>query len=248
LPVWWHGGGYTSGSGFDYDAQRLASRGAMAACALLTSPAARGLVQRVAMRSGSCLLNWPAGGLLPGTPAQRPYASAADNRAVSRAAAKALHCASVSCLRRLSTSRLLRQSINFSNVLAYGTTLLPTDPAVALRRGRFLHVPLLSGGTQAEENSFVAGAEAALPGTYTAATYPDLLGAAFGAAFRRPHRADLSAQRVPVTGRSVRVGHHRPWPRFDGSPNQTLQLTPEGEHPVDVAAEHHCDLWASIDG
>ncbi|MDO9354786.1 MAG: carboxylesterase family protein [Solirubrobacteraceae bacterium] len=259
--VWWHGGGYTSGSGDVYDAQRLADRGrvivvtpnkrlgifgylglkglpgsgnfgfadqlaavrwakrnarafggdpgnitvfgqsdgGMAACALLTAPAARGLVQRVATQSGSCLLRWPASGLLPGTPAQTPYVSVSGNRAVSRAAIKAVGCGDLTCLRRVPTERLLEQSINFSNVLAYGTKLLPREPAKALREGRFLRVPVLSGGTLAEENSFVAGAEAFAPGTYSAETYPESLRTAFGRSAGRVAEAyPVSAYRSPA--------------------------------------------------
>jgi para-nitrobenzyl esterase len=396
--VWWHGGGYTSGSGDAYDAQRLASQGhvivitankrlgifgylglpglrgggdfgfadqiealrwarrnaaafggdpgnitvfgesdgAMAACALLTSPAARGLVSKVAMQSGSCLLSWPKGGLLPGTPAQTPYASLMTNRAVSRAAAKSLHCATIACLRKLTPKQLLTQSENFSNVLAYRTGLLPRNPATALRHGDFVHVPVLSGGNQAEEASFVAGAEAALPGTYTAASYPAMLTQAFGAAraariaqayplsaYPSPAAAfasvitdaswacrtlagnrllarhttvyadefadpgapnvngvptdlvpqgsahatdlpflfDLGGKRLIAGAAQLRLSNAmigywssfarsgRPsakgaarWPAF-GAAATTLQLTPAGEHPVDIAAEHRCALW-----
>ncbi|TDV35311.1 carboxylesterase/lipase family protein [Actinophytocola oryzae] len=257
--VWWHGGGYTSGAGSQYDARRLAdqgdvivvtankrlgifgyfgapglkgsgtfgfadqilatrwakdnaaafggdpgnitvfgqSDGGMAACALLTSPAARGLVDKVAsMSGGSCQLDWPTGGLLPGTPAQTPYASLSDNEAVGRAAADALGCTGpdpVPCLRALPADRLVPQSIDFSNVLAYGSDLLPEDPAKAVREGHFAHVPVLTGGVAHEERSFVAGSEQAAPGTYTAAGYPAMLSAAFGTA------AAPVAREYPVT-------------------------------------------------
>ncbi|NED70239.1 carboxylesterase family protein, partial [Streptomyces sp. SID10244] len=166
MMVWWHGGGYTTGAGSAYDAQRLADRGnvivvtvnyrlgimgylntpgldgggdfgfadqveslrwvkanaralggdpgnmtvfgesagAMSACALLTSPAARGLVDRAILASGSCMLNWPAGTLYPEVPAQTPYASQPDSQATGVGAAEQLGCtgtAVVECLRTL---------------------------------------------------------------------------------------------------------------------------------------------------
>lgn len=132
--VWWHGGGFTSGSGAEYDATRLSeqgdvivvtvnyrlgifgylglpgldgggdfgladqiaatrwavdnaaalggdptaitvfgeSAGAMSACALLTSPAAQGLINRIALSSGSCLLSWPRAACSPAPPPKRP--------------------------------------------------------------------------------------------------------------------------------------------------------------------------------
>ncbi|WP_051472206.1 carboxylesterase/lipase family protein [Patulibacter minatonensis] len=243
--VWWHGGGFTSGSGAVYDAQRLASEGhvvvvtankrlgifgylglrglpgsgnfgfadqlasarwarenaeafggdpenltvfgesdgGMAACAALTSPAARGLIDKVAISSGSCLLYWPAGTLLPGTPAQRPYVSLADNRALGASVARKLRCTgrdALACLRRLPTKALLPQSEGFSNVLAYGTTLLPEDPAKAVADGHTARIPVLSGGNRDEERAFHGGAEQAKPGTFTRATYPRLLRTAYG--------------------------------------------------------------------
>jgi para-nitrobenzyl esterase len=243
--VWWHGGGYTSGSGSAYDAQRLAARGhvvvvtvnyrlgvfgylslpglagsgdfgladqllatrwardnaaafggdphnltvfgesagAMSACAALTSPAAKGLFDKVALSSGSCELNWPTGTLLPGTPAQTPYVDLADGDTLGRTGATTLGCTGTStlaCLRRASVTKLLTISPLFSDVLAYGTALLPENPATALAAGHVRPVPVLSSGNHDEERAFVGGVEKTKP-TFTDATYPTYLKQAFGA-------------------------------------------------------------------
>jgi para-nitrobenzyl esterase len=212
--VWWHGGGYDSGAGSDYDADRLAaqgnvivvtlnyrlgvfgyfglpglpgsgdfgledqiagarwakrnavafggdpdnitvfgqSAGGMSTCALLTSPQAQGLIDKAIISSGSCLLDWPAGGLSPGTPGATPYTSLQQDQADGLAAAHGNGCPTgeLSCMRAKPAADLVPLDESFSNHLAYGTPLLPLDPATALREGRFLHVPVISGGNRDE--------------------------------------------------------------------------------------------------
>ncbi|GAB3158952.1 carboxylesterase family protein [Amycolatopsis stemonae] len=256
--VWWHGGGFTSGSGADYDAQRLADRGnvvvvtvnyrlgvfgylglpglggsgtfgfadqlagtrwakdnaaafggdpgnltvfgesagGMAACALLTSPAAAGLVQRIAISSGSCALSWPAGGLFPGIPAETPYKPVATTQQDGLQAAKTAGCPQpepLDCLRGLPVAALSKITQTFSDHLSYGTDLLPADPAAAVRDGKVAAIPVLSGGNHDEHNSFVAAAVAADPQAITPQTYPRLVAAAFGA------NAPQVLQRYPLT-------------------------------------------------
>ncbi|OZF40546.1 carboxylesterase [Rhodococcus sp. 14-2483-1-1] len=243
--VWWHGGGFTSGSGSAYEAQRIASEGnvivvtvnyrlgmlgylglpglrgsgnfgfadqihslrwvndnaaafggdpdnvtvfgesagGMAACAVLTSPAAQGLVDKAAIMSGSCALDFPADSIYPGVPEQRPYVSLADNEATGIEVAKQLGCSgsnTLECLRALPIDSLVAQGQNFSDDLAYDTELLPADPARAVEAGAALDVPVFSGGNRAEQNSFVGGALLADPSTVTADSYPTLLSDAFG--------------------------------------------------------------------
>lgn len=255
--VWWHGGGYTTGTGAAYDAQRLAdtgdvmvvtvnyrlgifgylglpglrgggdfgfadqleslhwvqrnaaafggdpdnvtvfgeSAGGMSTCAALTSPSARGLIDKAIISSGSCALDFPAGAFYPGVPQERPYTSATDSAATGVDAARALGCqgsAGLDCLRSLPVARLLTQNENFSNVLAYGTPLLPRDPRQAVADGDTLRVPLISGGNRDENDAFTAGALAADPTAYTAASYPSDLRAAYG------DRADDVATRYPL--------------------------------------------------
>lgn len=254
--VWWHGGGYTTGAGAAYEAQRLAdtgnvmvvtvnyrlgifgylglpnlqgssnfgfadqlqslrwvqsnaaafggdpdnvtvfgqSAGGMSTCAALTSPSARGLIDRAIISSGSCALVFPAGALYPGVPQQRPYASATDAATTGVDAAKALGCqgaTTLSCLRALPVSRLLTQNENFSNTLAYGTPLLPHDPRQAVADGDTLGVPIISGGNRDENDAFTAGALAANPAAFTADSFPADLRTAYG------DRADAVAAKYP---------------------------------------------------
>jgi para-nitrobenzyl esterase len=254
--VWWHGGGYTSGSGAAYDAQRLAaggrvmvvtvnyrlgvfgylslpglagsgdfgladqilatrwardnaaafggdpqnltvfgeSSGAMSACAALTSPAAAGLADKVALSSGSCQLSWPQDGLLPGVPPGTPYVGLPDAEQFGSAQAQTLGCTgpdALTCLRGRPVADLLKIFPNFSNVLAYGTPLLPADPAQAQRDGKTPPIPVLSGGNQAEESAFVGGVQKVQP-FVTPESYPALLRSAFG------DRADAVAAQYPL--------------------------------------------------
>ncbi|TDC02092.1 carboxylesterase [Nonomuraea longispora] len=244
--VWMHGGGYTTGSGGDYGARRMAdqgdvvvvtinyrlgafgllglsglpgsgtfmladqlealrwvkrnaaafggdtgnvtmlgeSAGGMSTCALLTSPATRGLVDKAVVQSGSCMIEWRSGTYIPipGMPSFTPYTSLKANHATGEAAAKKLGCAAgkeLECLRDKPVSELMKVNDTFASNLAYGTPLLPLEPAQALRKGKFLRVPVLSGGTKDEANGFIAGAiKAGYP--VTAENYPKLVKGAFG--------------------------------------------------------------------
>ncbi|WUR56521.1 carboxylesterase family protein [Actinomadura citrea] len=262
--VWWHGGGFTQGSGKDYDAVRLAtegkavvvtvnyrlgiygylglpglagsgdfgfadqiaalrwarrnasafggdprnitvfgqSAGAMSACALLTSPEAEGIISKAIISSGSCGLRWPAGGLFPGAPADRPYIPVAQGQDDGLAAAEELGCTgkdALACLRGKTNAELLPHSPSFSDHLAYGTELLPRDPATALRAGAFARVPVLIGGTHDEARSFVAGAIRYDPKLITSTTYPRLLEQAFGSDARKV-AARYPLSRFPSAG------------------------------------------------
>lgn len=242
--VWMHGGGYTSGSGNAYDAQRMASQGdvvvvtinyrlgifgyfghpglrgsgnfgladqlaalhwvkrnarafggdpgnvtlagqsagAMSTCALLTSPATVGLVDKAIIDSGSCMVDWPEGVLYPSAPAQTPYAPVADTRALGAATAEQLGCtgpATIECLRGKPAAELLSHTTTFANHLSYHTPLLPTDPAQAMRAGRFLRIPVLSGGTRDEMRSFIGGV-VLTSGPITPRRYQELLRNTFG--------------------------------------------------------------------
>ncbi|MFB4289703.1 carboxylesterase/lipase family protein [Nonomuraea sp. ATR24] len=160
------------------------SAGGMSTCALLTSPATRGLVDKAVMQSGTCTLNWPSGTYVPvpDMPPFTPYASLKTSRDIGLAAAKQLGCAAgkeLECLRSKPVSELMKINERFGSALAHGTPLLPLDPAQALRTGRFLRVPVISGATRSESNGFVAGAaQAGIP--VTAENYPALMKSAFG--------------------------------------------------------------------
>ncbi|WP_182358697.1 carboxylesterase/lipase family protein [Tomitella gaofuii] len=242
--VWWHGGGFTSGSGGEYDATRLAeqgdvivvtvdyrlgvfgyfglpglagsgnfgladqfaslewvrrnaaafggdagnvtvfgeSAGGMSACAALASPRAEGLIDKAIISSGSCMLDWPAGTQFPRSPAQRPYVPVAQARADGLDLAGRLGCTEdvLACMRALGVDALTPHTQEFANHLAYGTELLPADPAEALETGAVPDIPVISGGNRDEARPFVAGAIMFDPTTITALTYPDLLARAFG--------------------------------------------------------------------
>ncbi|WP_371775589.1 carboxylesterase/lipase family protein [Streptomyces sp. NBC_01438] len=242
--VWWHGGGYTSGAGSDYNADRLAaqgnvivvtlnsrlgvfgyfglpglpgsgnfgladqlagtrwakdnarafggdpdnitvfgeSSGGMSVCAALTSPRAPGLVDRASIASGSCLLDWPTGGLYPGAPRQTPYVPLRQDQEDGLAAARSAGCPSgeLSCMRKKPAADLLPLNEDFADHLTYGTPLLPLNPATALREGRFLRVPVISGGNRDEARAYVGGAMLAGVPPITAKTYPAMLRTTFG--------------------------------------------------------------------
>jgi para-nitrobenzyl esterase len=256
--VWWHGGGFTNGSGSQYGADRLAaqgdvivvtvnyrlgllgylglpglpgsgsfgfadqiaslewvkanaaafggdpgnvtvfgeSAGAMSTCALLTSPKAAGLIEKAAISSGSCRLNWPVGFLYRDSPAQTPYMSLASQEAAGTATAARFGCTGpdvVGCLREAPPEAFLDPGDPAPGHMVFGTDLLPEDPAVALANGRLAQVPVLSGGNLDETRSFVGAELLDDPTSVTAESYPSLLQAAFGA-----KAADVAA-RYPLS-------------------------------------------------
>ncbi|MFC4015266.1 carboxylesterase/lipase family protein [Nonomuraea purpurea] len=173
------------------------SAGGISTCALLTSPAARGLIDKAVMQSGTCTLNWPAGTYIPvpDMPSMTPYPSLKTSRDFSLAAAKQLGCAAgkeLDCLRAKPVAELMKVHESFGLNLAYGTPLLPLEPAQALRTGKFLRVPVISGGTRSEGNGYVAGtAQAGI--RVTAENYPTLMKNAFG------EQADKVLREYPLT-------------------------------------------------
>src|SRR5690606_10400691 len=110
------------------------SAGGMSACALLTSPAARGLFDKAIIQSGSCLLEWVSGTYvpIPGMPSFTPYTSLEANRETGEAAAASLDCPEgeeLECLRAMPVEGLMTVNKTFASNLAYGTPLLPLEPA-----------------------------------------------------------------------------------------------------------------------
>ncbi|OZG26430.1 carboxylesterase [Williamsia sp. 1138] len=159
------------------------SAGGMSTCAVLSSPAATGLVDKAAIMSGACGLRWPNGVLFPGVPEQTPYTSLAASENNGADVATGLGCVGadqIDCLRRLPADRLVPLGENFSNVLAYGTDLLPTDPDKAARDGDTTPIPVMIGSTRVEQRSFVGAAMLVDPASVTADSYPTLLSDAFG--------------------------------------------------------------------
>lgn len=129
------------------------SAGAFSVCAQLASPSAVGLFHRAIIESGPCT----------GSP-ERPFAPSAAPRSTVEATsarlatkvgcAKARHV--LRCLRRVEVSRLLAAQ-PVDQQPAYGTPLLPQDPAAAVDEGRIRHVPVLIGNNHDEGTVWSAG-------------------------------------------------------------------------------------------
>ncbi|MET9022319.1 carboxylesterase family protein [Actinopolymorpha sp. NPDC004070] len=160
------------------------SAGGMSTCAFLTAPAAAGLFQKGIMQSGSCMLEWPANTWYPGMPAFAPYAPLAEVEEFGKETTADLHCAdphtalALACLRKVEPERLLGVDQPY-NMPAYGTPLLPRDPAEALRTGYFRKVPVISGGNRDEGAGNAAALQTNQP--LTEQSYLDLLTGTFGA-------------------------------------------------------------------
>jgi len=151
------------------------SAGAISACAYLSSPGAADLVDRVAMSSGgSCRLAWPENGLAPGAPAGRAYLSRAEADEQGLGQADRAGCPGtdpLSCLRELPVRELLAQSAGIEEVPAYGTRLLPQDPAEAAASGAVASIPVLSSVNRDEAGGFVGSGQQARS-VFTARSYP----------------------------------------------------------------------------
>jgi para-nitrobenzyl esterase len=134
----------------------------MSVCAHLTSPAAAGLFHRAIIQSGSCLIDWPPNTFLPDTPAGSIWATTAEVEAIGEMVALDLGCAgaapeAITCLRQLPAAELVAHPLSaaFSRP-AYGSGILPENPAAALRAGRIQRVPVLTGHTRDEGRLFAA--------------------------------------------------------------------------------------------
>jgi para-nitrobenzyl esterase len=160
------------------------SGGAVATCAQLTSARSAGLFQRAIMESGDCQLNWPRDAMAPGDPAGSFFRPTAAIDRSGQAAARALHCdrgsdrADLACLRGLPPQALAGQYDHFG-VAATGNPVLPLNPAIALRRGRFHRVPVMLGQTR-DEHRLIAGILADEHIWITGRQYPALIRESFG--------------------------------------------------------------------
>jgi para-nitrobenzyl esterase len=164
------------------------SAGAHSVCAQLASPGAAGLFQRAIVQSTPCALDSFAGaGLRPilDLPLFVPHEWQQGH---GQSVAAGLGCATLECLRGKPVPDLLAAPA--FPLPAFGNTVLPEDPAVAVPAGRFNHVPLLTGTTRDEGTFFAPLLFPDLgPDGYTTA-----LTAHFG-----PHAAAV-AQRYPLEG------------------------------------------------
>ncbi|SNS89942.1 carboxylesterase/lipase family protein [Rhodococcoides kyotonense] len=164
------------------------SAGGFSTCAALGSPETEGLVDKAIIMSGSCEVDWPAGALYPGLPEIRPYTTLDESEQTGVGIAASLNCTgdTLQCLRNMPVGTLVEQGSAFGNGLAYGTELLPGDPATTTT-----DVPVIMGGTADEHRAFIGGALLADPAAVTDENYSDLIAAAFGP------RAQEVEQRYP---------------------------------------------------
>jgi para-nitrobenzyl esterase len=164
-------------AGFGGDPRKVTifgeSAGGISVCAQLASPLARGLFQRAITQSGPC------------TARSRTLASA---EASGAGLAARLGCADaatqVACMRGKGVAEILAaggQALgSFGPVV--GGALLPRQIPDAIASGRFNHVPVIEGTNHDEYRLFVALFFDLQGNPVTAAQYPALLQAQFGAA------------------------------------------------------------------
>lgn len=126
------------------------SAGGVSNCAHLTSPLAAGLFDKAIMQSGSCDLDWVANTEFRGQPADAIYEPVANVRERGRETATQLGCqqtdpsAALACLRALPIEKLMPVVQQYIQP-AYGTPVLPSNPADAIEAGRFARMPVLTG-------------------------------------------------------------------------------------------------------
>ncbi|MGW2224331.1 carboxylesterase/lipase family protein [Streptomyces formicae] len=159
------------------------SGGGVGTCGLLTSPASGGLFDKAIMQSGSCMLDWPDGGFGFGIPAGSFWRPLDRVTKDSTKAAARLGCEGsperlTRCLRALPAKKVFGSGAGFSTA-ATGTPALPENPADALRAGRYLRVPTLSGHTRDEARA-IAGVADLLGDPITGPRYEELARDAFG--------------------------------------------------------------------
>jgi para-nitrobenzyl esterase len=153
-----------------------ASAGAMSACTLMTSPAARGLFHRAIVQSGSCHTAHAAGSMGEGVAAVSSWHPLSTIQGTGLALAERLSCTDLACLRDTSADDLLPHTGWFP-LVAYGTDLVPREPAAAFAAGEQAAVPLLQGNTHDEHIEFTL---AAYPEGVTGRRYSAVLRTAFG--------------------------------------------------------------------
>ncbi|MEV4250001.1 carboxylesterase family protein [Streptosporangium canum] len=184
-----------------------ASAGAMSTCSLMTSPAARGLFHRAIVQSGSCRTSHPAGAMGKGMPAISSWHPIDAIRGAGQALAGQLDCADVACLRRKSAGELLPYTAQFP-LLAYGTSLVPQEPAKVFVAGKQMAIPLLQGNARDEHVEFTLGL---YPQGITARQYPAMLKTAFASATPQVERRYPARRFASPTAATSRVFSDSGW-------------------------------------
>jgi para-nitrobenzyl esterase len=135
------------------------SAGGMSSCAQLTSPSSAGLFDKAVMQSGSCDFNWPRNSQYPGQAAGSVWLPQAIVRRTGNEVTRHLGChdgrGALDCLRRLPAAKLLGQTLSFVSP-AFGSSVLPMQPAAAIRAARFRRMPVLSGNNHDEARGWVS--------------------------------------------------------------------------------------------
>ncbi|MEU7004150.1 carboxylesterase/lipase family protein [Nonomuraea sp. NPDC046570] len=184
-----------------------ASAGAMSTCTLMTSPPARDLFHQAIVQSGSCRTSHPAGAMGKGMPAISSWHSISTIQGAGRALAGQLSCSDVACLRRKSAGELLPYTAQFP-LLAYGTSLVPQEPAKVFATGKQMAIPLLQGNARDEHVEFTL---ALSPHGITAREYPALLKTAFASAAPQVARRYPARRYSSPTAAASRVFSDSGW-------------------------------------
>ncbi|MCC8242706.1 carboxylesterase/lipase family protein [Saccharothrix luteola] len=129
------------------------SAGAHSVCAQLASPGAAGLFQRAIAQSTACAPSFFAGADLRPVLDVPLFVPHEWQQGHGQSIAAQLGCTTLECLRGKPVPDLL--AAQAFPLPAFGNTVLPEDPAVAVPAGRFNHVPLLTGTTR-DEGTFFA--------------------------------------------------------------------------------------------
>ncbi|HEY0360512.1 MAG TPA: carboxylesterase family protein [Mycobacteriales bacterium] len=116
------------------------SAGGWSVCAHLVAPASRGLFSAAIVQSGGCVSRTQAAADTAGT-------------AVATAVGCPDAAAALACLRAVPAARLVDATPGTSLFVRGGRTL-PRDPRVAVREGRFAHVPVIIGANRDEARTF----------------------------------------------------------------------------------------------
>ncbi|MBK1784876.1 carboxylesterase family protein [Prauserella sp. ASG 168] len=242
------------------------SAGGISNCAHLTSPTARGLFDKAVLQSGSCDLDWLDNFDYRGQSADAIYEPLSSLEAQGRRAATDLGCegehdaAVLSCLRGLPVDKLMPKLDKFIQP-AYGTEVLPENPADAIRYGRVQRVPVLAGHTRDEMTQSTSFYDQGKP--MSGATYQAVMRETFGehkdeVEARYPERAyDSAALRwaAITTDRkwacnqystSRALNRHVPVYQYEFADPDAPLLSP-APPTMPMGAQHASELWSLFD-
>lgn len=159
------------------------SAGGMSVCAQMTSPTGSGLFQKAVIESGSCLVDWPQGFFLTGIAKGSQFSDLATvDVSGSTLAGATFGCSTVACMRAQDQASLLSATtgtgVKAFITPAWGTAVLPEQPAAAIRAGHYRRMPVLTGSNLDEHRGFLGWAD--IYGGITAEDYSAALNSAFG--------------------------------------------------------------------